>query len=183
MSREYVTEIYHDGPHEPQELQVMHKHAMTELEPEKPLYVDAACRHPGCGESTPRPMTTKDGSDWIMRHGEEAHGNPYIGAKWTSVREPDMKAEAAQLGGSGPRPDQNPERNQSMSTATTWAPTRAELDQATARTQATIASNAPPADRLRAAELEEAAHNGYLQRPGADAELQRAAEREWEAGG
>ena len=48
-------------------------------------------------------MTTKDGSDWIMRHGEEAHGNPYIGAKWTSVREPDMKAEAAQLGGSGPR--------------------------------------------------------------------------------
>ena len=33
----------------------------------------------------------------------------------------------------------------------------------------------------RAAELEEAAHVGYLQRPGADAELQREAEREWEA--
>ena len=69
-----------------------------------------------------------------------------------------------------------------MSTATTWAPTRAELDQATARTADAIAGGASPADRQRAAELEEAAHNGYLQRPGANAELQREAEREWELG-
>ncbi len=67
-----------------------------------------------------------------------------------------------------------------MTTATTWAPTRDELDQATARTADTIAKGASPADIHRAAELEEAAHNGYLQRPGADADLQRDAEREWE---
>jgi len=70
-----------------------------------------------------------------------------------------------------------------MSTATTWAPTREDLDRATARTADAIARGAAPADVQRAAELEERAHNGYLQRPGADAELQREAEREWEAGG
>lgn len=93
-----------------------------------------------------------------------------------------MEAETAQLGGNdGPRPDQNPGKEPTMPT-TLWAPTRDELDQATARTADAIAQDAPPADRLRAAELEEAAHNGYLQRPGADAELQRDAEAEWEAG-
>ena len=67
-----------------------------------------------------------------------------------------------------------------MSTATTWAPTRAGLDQATARTADAIGGGAAPADIQRAAELEEAAHVAYLQRPGADAELQ--AEAELEAG-
>jgi hypothetical protein len=64
-------------------------------------------------------------------------------------------------------------------TITRWAPTRAELDAATARTAAAI-ERGSPADIQRAAELEEAAHNAYLQRPGADAELQ--AEAELEAG-
>ena len=122
----YVTEIY-EGNREPPELQVMHKHAMTE---------------------------------------------------------PEMKAGAAQLAGRDPRPDQHPREEPIMSTATTWAPSRAELDQATARTAAAIADpSASRADVERAAELEEAAHNAYLQHPGADAELQRDAEREWEAGG
>jgi hypothetical protein len=69
-----------------------------------------------------------------------------------------------------------------MTTAITrWAPTRAELDAATARTAAAIADpSASLADVERAAELEEAAHNAYLQRPGTDAELQ--AEAELEAG-
>lgn len=66
-------------------------------------------------------------------------------------------------------------------TTTLWAPTRDELDQATARTADAI-ERGSPADIQRAAELEEQAHRGYLQRPGADAELQRDAEREWEAG-
>ena len=64
-------------------------------------------------------------------------------------------------------------------TITDWAPTRADLDAATARTAAVIEHGAP-ADIQRAAELEEAAHTAYLQRPGADAELQ--AEAELEAG-
>ncbi len=68
-----------------------------------------------------------------------------------------------------------------MSTSTIWAPTKDELDAATARTADAI-QHGSPADIQRAAELEEAAHYGYLQRPGADAELQRDAEREWEAG-
>ena len=94
-----------------------------------------------------------------------------------------MEAEAAQLGGiDGPRTDQHPREEPTMSTATTWAPTADELDQATARTANAIARGASPADRQRLAELEEKAHHGYLQRPGADAELQREAEREWEAG-
>ena len=94
------------------------------------------------------------------------------------------EAGAAQLGGvDGPRTDQHPREEPTMSTATTtWAPTRDELDQATARTADAIARGASPADRQRLAELEEKAHNGYLQRPGADAELQREAEDEWEAG-
>jgi hypothetical protein len=60
-------------------------------------------------------------------------------------------------------------------------PTRAELDAATARTAAVLADPAAsPAQRLRAAEMEQAAHILYLQRPGADAQLQ--AEAELEAG-
>lgn len=98
------------------------------------------------------------------------------------IQEPQVKAEAAQLAGKdGPRPDQNhPREEPTMSTATTWAPTREELDQATARTAKTIDSGAPLAERERAAELEESVHHGYLQRSGADAELQREAEAEWE---
>jgi len=64
-------------------------------------------------------------------------------------------------------------------TITDRAPTRADLDAATARTAAAI-EHGSPADIHRAVELEEAAHAAYLQRPGADAELQ--AEAELEAG-
>ena len=94
-----------------------------------------------------------------------------------------MEAEADKPASPGPRPDQHPREDRSMSTSTLWAPTRDELDQATARTADAIALGASPADRQRAAELEEVTHMGYLRRPGADAELQREAEREWEAGG
>jgi hypothetical protein len=59
---------------------------------------------------------------------------------------------------------------------------RADLDWATAVTAAMIADPASTvADVCRAAGAEEAAHNAYLQHPGADAELQ--AEAELEAGG
>jgi hypothetical protein len=54
-----------------------------------------------------------------------------------------------------------------------WLPTRADLDAATARTAAAIASpSASLADVERAAELEEAAFAAYLQRPEAAAELE-----------
>lgn len=63
----------------------------------------------------------------------------------------------------------------------TWRPTRADLDAATTRTAAAIADpRMSPADVERVAELEEAVHQAYLERPGADAELQ--AEAELEAG-
>jgi hypothetical protein len=55
---------------------------------------------------------------------------------------------------------------------TTWLPTRADLDAATARTAAAIADpSASPADVERAAELEEKVLAGYAKRPGAAAEL------------
>ena len=58
-------------------------------------------------------------------------------------------------------------------------PTRADLDAATARTAAVLADPAASrADRVRAAEMEQAVHNRYLQHPGADAELQAEAELE-----
>jgi hypothetical protein len=63
----------------------------------------------------------------------------------------------------------------------TWLRTRADLDAATARTAAAIADPAMSrTDIQRLAELEQAVHLAYLQRPGADAELQ--AEAELEAG-
>jgi hypothetical protein len=63
--------------------------------------------------------------------------------------------------------------------APAWLPTRADLDAATARTSAAIADPAVSlADRARAAELEEIIHLGYLERHGADAELQLEAELE-----
>jgi hypothetical protein len=67
--------------------------------------------------------------------------------------------------------------------APAWLPTRADLDAATARTAAAIAD--PDVGLVgveRTAELEEAAHLAYLERPGADAELQAEAEAELEAG-
>jgi len=58
-------------------------------------------------------------------------------------------------------------------------PTRADLDAATACTAAVLADPAATrADRLHAAEMEQAVHDRYLQRPGADAELQAEAELE-----
>ena len=65
--------------------------------------------------------------------------------------------------------------------ALAWAPTRADLDKATARTAAALADpHASLADVERAAELEEAVHLVYLTQPGADAELQAEAEAEME---
>ena len=66
-----------------------------------------------------------------------------------------------------------------MTSLTSWLPSRADLDAATARTAAAIADpDCSPADVERAAELEETVFRGYLQRPGADAELQGEAELE-----
>jgi hypothetical protein len=63
-----------------------------------------------------------------------------------------------------------------------WFPSRASLDAATARTAAAIADpGSSLADVEFAAEVEETTFLAYLQRPGADAELQ--AEAELEAGG
>lgn len=59
-----------------------------------------------------------------------------------------------------------------------WTPTRADLDAATGRTAAVMASGANPAARQSAAELEEAVHLAYVRSPGADAELQHEAELE-----
>jgi hypothetical protein len=60
-------------------------------------------------------------------------------------------------------------------------PTRADLDAATARTAAVLADPAATrAERVHAAEMEQAVHLLYLHHPGADAELQ--AEAELEAG-
>ena len=60
-----------------------------------------------------------------------------------------------------------------------WLPTRDDLDRATARTATAMADpDKCPADRLRMAQLEAVQHHQYLKRPGADAELQRDAERE-----
>ena len=54
-----------------------------------------------------------------------------------------------------------------------WLPTRADLEAATARTAAAIADpSASLADVERAAEMEEAVLTAYLQRPGAEAELE-----------
>lgn len=62
-----------------------------------------------------------------------------------------------------------------------WYPSRASLDAATARTAAVAADpGSSLADIEFAAEVEQATHLAYLQRPGADAELQ--AEAELEAG-
>ena len=55
--------------------------------------VEAECRKAGCGERTPRPMSVKDASEWMMTHGRQAHDNPYLGAKWTPAREPRDGAE------------------------------------------------------------------------------------------
>ena len=59
-------------------------------------------------------------------------------------------------------------------------PTRDDLDRANARTATAMADpDKCPADRLRSmAQLEAVQHHQYLKRPGADAELQRDAERE-----
>ena len=57
--------------------------------------------------------------------------------------------------------------------ARAWLPDRADLDAATAATAAAIADpEASLADVERMAALEEAALTAYLQRPGAEAELE-----------
>jgi hypothetical protein len=68
-----------------------------------------------------------------------------------------------------------------MRLANRLLPTRAQLDAATAKTAAVMTDpRASRAQREHAAEMEQAAHILYLQRRGADAELQ--AEAELEAG-
>jgi hypothetical protein len=63
-----------------------------------------------------------------------------------------------------------------------WLPTKADLDRATERTASVIADpHASPADVQRAAQLEASIHRGFLRRSGADAQLQREAEAEFEA--
>jgi hypothetical protein len=65
------------------------------------------------------------------------------------------------------------------STAEDLLPTRADLDAATAKTAAALADPAATfAEREHAAEMERATLILYLQRPGADAELQLEAELE-----
>ena len=60
-----------------------------------------------------------------------------------------------------------------------WLPSRTDLDAATARTKAALADPAASrADVAMVAEMEEATFLAYLQRPGADAELQIEAELE-----
>ena len=178
----YVTEIA-DAGREPEELQVMHSYpkrapqVKTEAEPAD---MDVACRYRGCGEQSPQPMSTRAASEWLMGHGRQAHDDPYVGGRWTSVRK---QAEAAQLGGSGPRPDQHQGEDRSMTQRIAWPPSRADLDEMTRRTEKAMADpDTSLLDRLRAAELEQLVHNQYLKQPGADAELQRDAEAEWEAG-
>lgn len=69
-----------------------------------------------------------------------------------------------------------------MSIADRLLPTRAQLDVATAKTAAIVADpRATRAQREHAAEMEQAVHILYLQRPGADAELQAEAEMEADA--
>ena len=51
-------------------------------------------------------------------------------------------------------------------------PTRADLDAATAATQAAINRRAPAAEVIAAAEIEAGALHAYAHRPGAEAELQ-----------
>jgi hypothetical protein len=66
-----------------------------------------------------------------------------------------------------------------MRLANRLLPTRAQLDAATAKTAAVMADpRASRAQREHAAEMEQAAHILYLQRRGADAELQADAEME-----
>jgi hypothetical protein len=68
-----------------------------------------------------------------------------------------------------------------VSLAARLLPTKAQLNAATFHTADVLANPAATfADREHAAEMEQAAHILYLQRPGADAELQ--AEAEMEAG-
>jgi hypothetical protein len=104
------------------------------------------------------------------------------------------ETEAAQLGGSGPRPNQHPERNQSMSTPTTdrprreraagpRLPTTAELYRATEATQAVLSDPAATAqDRYRAAEREEATARAFNQRHGSQSRADLERWREMEAG-
>jgi hypothetical protein len=47
--------------------------------------VNGACRRPGCGEVTPRPLSAREAVEWIMSHGREAHRDPYAGARWTAA--------------------------------------------------------------------------------------------------
>ena len=85
----------------------MHRYPMTEPEVKpaddkekegrESMNVDVTCRHRDCGERSPRPMSTRDASGWLMGHGHQAHDNPYIGGRWTWDREPDLEGDDREL--------------------------------------------------------------------------------------
>ncbi len=54
----------------------------------RPVKTDVECRHPGCTERSPEPGTAREGIDWIMAHGREAHANPHVGGRWTPAGQP-----------------------------------------------------------------------------------------------
>lgn len=96
----------------------------------------------------------------------------------TEIGEPNREPAELQVMHSYPKRE-----DRSMTQRIAWQPGRAELDEMTSRTAKAMADpDASLLDRLRAAELEQLVHNQYLRKPGADAELQRDAEAEWEAG-
>jgi hypothetical protein len=97
----------------------------------------------------------------------------------TEVYEPAREPEHLQVLHSHPKH----QGEDQMAQRTAWPPTRAVLDEMTDRTAKAMADpDTSLLDRLRAAEREQLVHNQYLKQRGADAELQRDAEAEWEAG-
>ena len=54
---------------------------------DRPVSLDIECRHPGCAERSPEPASAREGIDWIMAHGRDAHANPHVGGRWTPARE------------------------------------------------------------------------------------------------
>lgn len=59
-----------------------------------PAKHDVECRKPGCDARSPEPVSTaRDGIAWMEAHGREAHDNPYLGARWTRVPEPEADIE------------------------------------------------------------------------------------------
>ena len=135
----------------------------------------------GLAGTAPAPRLTQDygpgNEPQSVRDAWDAHLQAQREAATRTPRHYEADGPVLHRSGSG-----NPEGEPPMtSIADDQLPTRADLDAATARTAAVLADPAATrADRVHAAEMEQAVHHRYLQRPGADAELQ--AEAELEAG-